>query len=894
LYGSIFFNSGYLDISVGAVTNLTSGASGNYTIECWVYQTAAPTGTTYSTANPILSGYSINTSPYIIHLWAITSTGYLFKTRNSAAGYVVVTAATPSLNTWAHIAFSNIGATTSIFLNGVMVGQGDTAVGNWNVNSESAAIGYNGGNALTATVPVYFPGYITNIRVTSGTALYAAPTANPIFTPPTRPLTSTSTANPFGGLNTVAITGTSTTALIGLYTNDTIKDESPVPSIVYYNGLVTMSTVRTPPISNTSTYIVDNGINKFNLLNNTAVTTGTNNPLSGATTLLIGKFLGTSSNIVSDSINNPSISIVNGTTATTQSPFVSTTSTGTIAYQAYISSSTGYLGFYNGTVYSTSTTRLTTGTWNHCAWVYDDGGGIISPNLGMYVNGNRIFYSTSTSSVTLIDNLYNFYIGGIANSSEYYYGSISNFRIVKGSLLYLGSFVGIPTSKLSTVTNTVVRPYTSTINTALLTLQDYLFKDNSVNNINVSAIGNLKTQPYSPFVGDSLTRSIQFTANNDYLLYTSPSANASLALGNSNFTVECWIYITAYNANTSNIIDWRGNVAGATAGVPVLVLTAAGNLAWQNTGGTAVITANTTIPLGVWYHISVVRSGTAITMYYNGALVGYYTDAPTTLTIHSSGLSVNSAYTATNYLLYGYISNVRITKGQAVYTIPNFAPSTVPLNPVAGSNLFLPFTDTKIVDYTGNTAGKPSNNTFLVSNTVIRYNTYNMYFNGTTDFIRIPYSTAYAFSTGDFTAEMWIYPTSGSWSASSGYVSDFFDLTGAAIGVLRYANNMIRYYDTQVGSSLTAYNSYAAISPNVWTHVALSRDNGTIRVFLNGIAATSQTATAYNFTASSPSIGWNQQSGVNAYQGYIDDIRITKGIARYKSSFVPPLKLPNR
>jgi len=281
-------------------------------------------------------------------------------------------------------------------------------------------------------------------------------------------------------------------------------------------------------------------------------------------------------------------------------------------------------------------------------------------------------------------------------------------------------------------------------------------------------------------------------------------------------------------------------------------------------------------------------------MYYNGALVGYYTDAPTTLTIHSSGLSVNSAYTATNYLLYGYISNVRITKGQAVYTIPNFAPSTVPLNPVAGSNLFLPFTDTKIVDYTGNTAGKPSNNTFLVSNTVIRYNTYNMYFNGTTDFIRIPYSTAYAFSTGDFTAEMWIYPTSGSWSASSGYVSDFFDLTGAAIGVLRYANNMIRYYDTQVGSSLTAYNSYAAISPNVWTHVALSRDNGTIRVFLNGIAATSQTATAYNFTASSPSIGWNQQSGVNAYQGYIDDIRITKGIARYKSSFVPPLKLPNR
>ena len=69
--------------------------------------------------------------------------------------------------------------------------------------------------------------------------------------------------------------------------------------------------------------------------------------------------------------------------------------------------------------------------------------------------------------------------------------------------------------------------------------------------------------------------------------------------------------------------------------------------------------------------------------------------------------------------------------------------------------------------------------------------------------------------------------------------------------------------------------------------MAITRQNGTCRLFVDGILAASATI-AGSCTSSNPlNIGYNQRD--NTYvTGYIDDLRITKGIARYTSNFTPP------
>jgi hypothetical protein len=79
------------------------------------------------------------------------------------------------------------------------------------------------------------------------------------------------------------------------------------------------------------------------------------------------------------------------------------------------------------------------------------------------------------------------------------------------------------------------------------------------------------------------------------------------------------------------------------------------------------------------------------------------------------------------------------------------------------------------------------------------------------------------------------------------------------------------------------------VANNVWTHIAVSVAAGAVKLFINGVLQTSTVTTTLT-TATSPlgylTIGqWNNQSN---YTGYIDDLRVTRGLARYTSTFTPP------
>jgi len=81
-----------------------------------------------------------------------------------------------------------------------------------------------------------------------------------------------------------------------------------------------------------------------------------------------------------------------------------------------------------------------------------------------------------------------------------------------------------------------------------------------------------------------------------------------------------------------------------------------------------------------------------------------------------------------------------------------------------------------------------------------------------------------------------------------------------------------------------------AISVNTWTHVAVTRNGNTFRLFVNGIV--DATATSSNSqTLNAADVFYVGRSGYDTTRivtGYLDDVRITKGYARYTANFTPP------
>jgi hypothetical protein len=86
------------------------------------------------------------------------------------------------------------------------------------------------------------------------------------------------------------------------------------------------------------------------------------------------------------------------------------------------------------------------------------------------------------------------------------------------------------------------------------------------------------------------------------------------------------------------------------------------------------------------------------------------------------------------------------------------------------------------------------------------------------------------------------------------------------------------------GTQITGTTSPAV---DTWHHAALTRSSGDHRLFLNGVQEGSTWTNSYNQSNALIEIGQNP-SGSQSFTGYIDDLRITKNVARYTATFTPP------
>jgi hypothetical protein len=160
-------------------------------------------------------------------------------------------------------------------------------------------------------------------------------------------------------------------------------------------------------------------------------------------------------------------------------------------------------------------------------------------------------------------------------------------------------------------------------------------------------------------------------------------------------------------------------------------------------------------------------------------------------------------------------------------------------------------------------------------------------FNSVNDYLTVPASTAFQYGTGDFTIEMWIYPT----TASSVSGLTLFRQRGADYRTQRYLFLFLwpsRQIFLQVPGNDFFVGTQNLVDLNAWNHVALVRRSGQMQIFLNGYANTPRTNTSNYSDASAYNMAFGNLVFNNTYtfQGNISNIRIAKS-AYYITSFIP-------
>jgi hypothetical protein len=519
----------------------------------------------------------------------------------------------------------------------------------------------------------------------------------------------------------------------------------------------------------------------------------------------------------------------------------------------------------NGANNIASSETITTNVWYHLAAVRQSG------TTKLYLNGVQVGsnFTDSTSYLTARPAIGT---DGYSLNTNNLFGYMSDIRIVKGTAVYTSAFTP-PTEPLTAITNTV-----------LLTCQNNGFVDNSVSAHAITVFGNTSVVPFGPYDHNPYDPavnggSVHFDGVGDYLTTTNTNIGN---FGTANFTVEFWLYnqgslaafgqpISAYNANNA-VSHWAIQLDRDVVG----------NIYWYNSINLGI---NSSIKLvnNRWTHLAVVRNSGTTTMYVNGLPAGSFSDSTNYVT--PSGLTIGSDLAnPQNWEFNGYLSNLRIVKGTAVYTAA-FTPPTAPVTAISGTSLLINGTDASIINASQSTSALTLVGNTKSSTTQIKYGNSSMYFDGTGDYLQVP-GTMPTLSA-DFTIEFWYYQnTTGQHESLFTTVYAYATANSLRIST-GPSNNTLN-----VASGPSAiFTSNTAFSNTTWLHIALVRSGSTMTLYQNGVSVGSATNTQ-SFISSDFTIGDTSGAGSPYYlDGYMQDLRVTNGLARYTTNFTPPAAL---
>lgn len=814
---------------VGANNIVAAVGNSDFTAEGWFYFTANNIGYQpifMNTGTADYQGFIV-----IIEtnntLTSYVSTNGTSWTNGMGSSYV------PPINTWIHIALVRNGTTLTLYANGVVLvtsAIGTTAVHQPTVGTfRIGQYPYFPGGART------FTGNIDEFRLTIGQARYTA-----AFTPPT-----TRFADSFA-LNAYDPTFDANTVLVNADTG-----------LVDMMGKTTFSTV---------TAIRDTVVKRMG-------------------TASLG-FTGTTSTMLAATTSN---ALVIGPTWTMEAWVYPTTTTGTRTIMSsrptasaatvpsacmYLVAGTNYVAIATNVQRTISTVAIPLNTWTHVAF------GATAGNVIVYVNGAAAAtvanYGTTWTTT-------GFAIGSHIDGTEPFVGNIDEVRVTNGINRIQQPLPNVkaPLAIASVGSNAIFDPYAKYV-IALLRMEGAnngtTFTDD---------VGNVVTRVGSPVTSTAQAKfgsaSGLFNGTNAYL--TLP-AQASNAYGTGDFTIECWLYPVARSSVSLFITQ-----CGATS--------SAGINAYLNTSGGVVVgnhnaqyfTTSIAVPLNVWTHVAIVRNGTSLICYVNGVNGGSSTNS-TNMTDQVIWIGNG---TEGSYWFNGYIDELRLTKGIARY-LGGFTPSAAP-SPILTANEYalrnpndayaskvimqMGFDGVKATDTTQTNTVASITSVLNVTNSFVEGGS--GYFNGSASVVMTD-NASYAMGTGDFTIEAWVNMT-----VRPGAAATIVSLAASN------ASNLGPILNIQAGGALqfagwnTAFvTSTLAVPLNQWVHVAVTRQGTIARIFINGVLAGSGT-NSLNFTDQKCTVGWAGAGSTQYLTGFLDNVRVTKGVARYMTNFTPEI-----
>jgi len=723
-------------------------------------------------------------------------------------------------NAWTHILVSRVSGNLRMFINGVQDGSTVSNSTNFVNGTARPAIGIRG--STLSNDP--YTGYISNMRVLIGSGFASV-------TVPTAPVT--------------AITNTSLLTLRG----PAFTDDSGNNFTITRNGDTKI--VPFGPFS-PQTVTPDSYSYRFSNASDYISTTSSN--------LAFG-----SNNWTIESWVYPRFTANSGVFQVSNVQYGLTNSNLNTVAMGFSSTNKAIVRVANAT-YTSTGTSITANTWTHLALVK-------SSNISkLYINGtldSTIGTSGSITDTVSYTGTTNVAVGGYGSTSALANAYISNFRVVSNSAVYIENFTP------------AVGPLSAISGTTLLTCQANTVIDNSAANLTITANANVTPANFNPFdetvtVGQQYSAladggSAYFDGSGDYLTVAS---DAVFALGTNDFTLEAWVFPTSGGNRT--LIS-----SGTTTNRYEMYITSGHLLAFVVQGVT-IYTSTGTVLTNAWNHVAVTRSGGTLRMFVNGASV--FTPTTVSNSLSQTGIGIGGQPAAGGNAYTGYISNLRVVNGTALYTA-NFTPPTAPAIPTtANTSLLLNFTSSGVIDSTGRNILETVADAKVTTN-LKKYGTGSYYFDGTGDYMYVMgNSTELAFGTGDFTIEFWVYFN----ASSNPTLVDYRPASTAGLYPTIYVGTNLLYYFTNSANRITGSTT---LTTATWYHVAVARASGVTKMFLNGVQEGSNYTDTNNYinSTSRPVIGDSGSSlGAGPLNGYIADLRITKGYARYTANFTVP------
>jgi hypothetical protein len=221
---------------------------------------------------------------------------------------------------------------------------------------------------------------------------------------------------------------------------------------------------------------------------------------------------------------------------------------------------------------------------------------------------------------------------------------------------------------------------TASTNVFLLdAISDGTFTDVGGNALAITKFGTVNYSTTIPFASSSLN-SANFGTGSGYL---KPALNSIFAFGTGNWTVECFIYVTARptSSGLTPIFDTEANANGGRPDSVIIYLNASGRCEVYQNGAAQVTSGANVVALNAWTHVAVARNGSTTTIYFNGTSVGSGNITWSSMAGNNGNLGVvnNVGSASSQYGISGLMSNARVTKGTAVYTA-NFTTPTADLS----------------------------------------------------------------------------------------------------------------------------------------------------------------------------------------------------------------------